>query len=250
VGIKWAATACLACPNCLIGGETSCDFAAASGFITPGTFQQYVLSPAHYVTPIPDAITDLAGAAPLMCGGITVYTALKKAGVRFGDWVLVMGAGGGLGHLAIQYAKALGAQVVGLDAGTKEEFCKSLGADAFLDFTKFASDAELAAKVKEITGGGAKIVLACSSSSRAYGQAVSLLGFRGTLVCIGAPEGKDEPVGGYTLMGFISNELTITSVKSGNRLDAKECLEIAARGLVKTQYQLRKMNELTDVSVS
>lgn len=182
----------------------------------------------------------------MMCGGVTVYTALKRAGVKFNDWVLIVGSGGGLGHLAIQYAKALGARVLGLDTSSKAAFCESLGCDAFLDFTSY-SPADLTSKIKEITGGGARIVLQCSSSVKAYAQAVDWLGFRGTLVCLGVPEGEEEPIGGAKVGPMIGLELTIFAIKSGNRLDAKECLEIAARGLVKTQFQLRKMEELTNV---
>jgi propanol-preferring alcohol dehydrogenase len=71
-----------------------------------------------------------------MCGGITVYAALKRANIQYGDWVVISGAGGGLGHLAIQFAKVLGARVLSLDVGSKEHFCLDLGADAFADFTR------------------------------------------------------------------------------------------------------------------
>ncbi|KAF8851330.1 NAD(P)-binding protein [Acephala macrosclerotiorum] len=262
VGIKWAADACLNCgiisflarvstfsslaDNCLEGGETCCPFGTVSGYLTPGTFQQYCLAPAKYVTPIPEDM-DLASAAALMCGGITVYTALKRAKLQHGQWVLISGAGGGLGHLAIQYAKALGAKVVAIDADSKRDFCLDLHADTFIDFMKHDSDASLAAEVKKITGKGARIALVCSSSNRAYNQAVSFLGFRGTLVCLGVPEGTSLPIEGAKVGDLIDKELTIFAIKSGNRLDAKECLEIAARGLVKTHYQLRKMESLTEI---
>lgn len=248
VGIKYAADACLNCSICLEGGETSCPSARISGFYTPGTFQQYAISWAKYVTPIPSEITDLAGAAPLMCAGITLYTALKRAGVKHSDWVLVSGGGGGLGHLGIQYAKALGARVLAIDAGSKEEFCKSLGADIFLDFQKFPNPNELTTNIKEVTGGGARIILMCVSNQPAYDQAMSWLGFRGKLVAIGVPEGDAKPIAGVQVGPMINNEATVFAIKSGSRLDAKECLDIVAGGHVTTHYQLRKMEELTQVS--
>ncbi|KAI1852197.1 hypothetical protein JX265_013050 [Neoarthrinium moseri] len=244
VGIKWSASACLSCDNCLEGGETTCQTGTISGFLTPGTFQQYCLSPANYVTPIPEGI-DLAAAAPLMCGGVSVYTALKRARVQHGQWVVISGAGGGLGHLAIQYAKALGARVLALDAGEKEEFCLGLQADAFVNFTRYKDDKDIASEVQRITGSRAKVVLVCSSNNRAYDQAISFLGFRGTLACLGAPEGASVPIGGAKVNDLIGKELTIFANKSGNRLDAKESLEIAAAGKVKTQYQIRPMKDLT-----
>lgn len=157
---------------------------------------------------MPDNI-DLGGAAPLMCGGISVYAGLKRANVQHGQWVVISGAGGGLGHLAIQYAKVLGARVLALDAGSKEEFCLGFNADAFIDFTKYDTDAQLAAAVRAVTKESAKVVLMCSSSNRAYSQAISFLGFRGTLVCLGVPEGPQLPIGGAKVADLIGLELTI-----------------------------------------
>ncbi|KAH8686265.1 alcohol dehydrogenase [Ilyonectria robusta] len=244
VGIKYAADACLTCDNCLEGGESSCKKTKISGYFTPGTFQQYCLAPAHYVTPIPSGL-DLAAAAPLMCGGITVYTSLRTAGMRVGDWVVISGAGGGLGHLAIQYAKALGGKVLAVDTGAKEELCRSLGANEFVDFTKFSTDADLAARVKDITSGGARVALMCASSSRAYAQAMSWLGFRGTVACVGIPEKEGALI--PNIVAMVTDELRIIATKTGNRLDAKQCLELAASGGVTPQYQLRKMEDLSSV---
>jgi len=243
VGIKYAADACLNCDNCLIGGETTCPSVKVSGYYTPGTFQQYVVSSATYVTPIPDGI-ELASAGPLMCGGITVYTALKRSRTKFGDWVLISGAGGGLGHLGIQYAKAIGARVIALDHGSKRGLCEELGADAFVDFTKFGKDEDLKAEVWKISKNGVKTVLNCVSNNKSYSQAMGFLGFRGTLVCIGVPEVE---LLGISVGTMIQMEQTIFAIKAGNRQEAKECLDIAARGLVKTHYKLRGMDSLTDI---
>jgi propanol-preferring alcohol dehydrogenase len=217
-----------------------------SGFYTPGTFQQYAISYAKYVTPIPTAITDLAGAAPIMCAGITLYAGLKRGGVKYGDWVLVSGAGGGLGHLGIQYAKALGAKVLAIDSAEKEKFCTSLGADVFLDFKQFDAGS-LTAKIHEISGGGVKIALMCVNHQAVYDQAVYWLGFRGKLVVIGVPEGEMKPIASAAAGIFINNEGSIFGIKAGNRAEAKECLEIVAAGKVVPKYELRKMEELTQV---
>lgn len=175
----------------------------------PGTFQQYVVSPASYVTPIPDSVTDLAAAAPLMCGGVSVYTALKRAGVKQGDWVVVSGAGGGLGHLAVQYARVLGGRVLGVDAGAKEALVRELGAEAFFDFTASASDEALAERVLEVTGGGAQIVMMCVGSARAYASGMSWLGFRGKLCCLGLPNPESEPALAANVLRMVALELSI-----------------------------------------
>lgn len=226
VGIKYAAGACLSCANCLQGGETTCTSAAdyrISGYLYPGTFQQYVVSPASYVTPVPDgALGDLAAAAPLMCGGVSVYAALKRAAVRQGDWVVVSGAGGGLGHLAVQYARVMGGRVLGVDLGSKEALVRQLGAEAFLDFAAFESDGALAAAVRGRTGGGAQVVLMCASSARAYASGMKWLGFRGKLCCLGLPEPESEPALAANILEMVTKELTImgeSSFASAVRLD-------------------------------
>ena len=88
VGIKWLAAVCGNCPPCLAGVDASCTSGKISGYYTPGTFQQYALAPATYVTPIPDALPSDA-AAPMLCGGVTVYSGLKKSGAQPGDWVVM-----------------------------------------------------------------------------------------------------------------------------------------------------------------
>jgi propanol-preferring alcohol dehydrogenase len=153
-----------------------------------------------------------------MCGGVTVYTALKRANIRHGQWVVVSGAGGGLGHLAIQYANALGAKTIALDAGSKEKFCLDLGATAFVDFTKFGSDAELAERIQTITTRGAKVAIVCSSSNRAYEQAISFLGFRGVVSCLGVPEGTPVPIASANVGDLITKELTIFGMSTFLRL--------------------------------
>lgn len=124
-----------------------------------------------------------------------------------------------------------------------------LDADEFIDFTEYPEPEALATKVKEVTGGGTRIARVAVSHQAVYDQAMDWLGFRGRLVCLGVPEGEVMPIAGARAGAMIGNELTVFAIKFGNWLEAKECLNIATRGLVKTQYQLRKMDELTDVSL-
>lgn len=247
VGIKYAADACLNCGICLEGGETSCPEAKISGYYTPGTFQQYLISWAKYVTPIPAEITDLASAAPLMCAGVTLYTALKRGGVKHNDWVVISGGGGGLGHLGIQYARAMGAKVLAIDAANKEDFCRGLGAQVYLDFRKYPSSEEMAKAIQEATGGGARLALMCVSSQSAYDEAIAWLGFRGKLVILGVPEGEARPIAGAVAGLMIGNEISIIAIKTGNRLEAKEALDIVAAGHVTPHYELRPMDQLTQI---
>ncbi|KAH7041146.1 alcohol dehydrogenase [Microdochium trichocladiopsis] len=249
VGIKYAADACLNCEPCLLGGETSCTQVKISGFYTPGTFQQYCLTSAKYATVIPDGLPSDA-AAPLMCAGITVYSALTRGGVKPGDWVLVTGAGGGLGHLGVQYARALGARVLAVDHGSKEDLCRSLGADEFVDFSQFPAneppgESQMAARIRELTAGGVKIALMCSSNSGTYEQAVYWLRFRGTIVCVGVPDNAAVMAG--SPMMFLEKELRMIGVKTANRQEAVETLALAAKGAIKTHFEVRPMGELTQI---
>jgi len=172
VGIKWIAAVCGTCPACLSGHDGVCFNQRVSGYYTPGTFQQYVTSQATYVTPIPDGL-DSAAAAPMLCAGVTVFSALRKSGALSGEWVAIMGAGGGLGHIAVQMAaRGMGMRVVAIDAGSKKDICLESGAEEFIDFTASKSVDE---DVKKVTGGlGAHAVLVLTAANAAYAMYVNL----------------------------------------------------------------------------
>ena len=166
VGIKWVAFICGACPACLFGHDGVCFNQKISGYYHPGTVQQYVVSAANYVTPIPDGL-DSASAAPMLCAGVTVYSALRKSNTQSGNWVVLLGAGGGLGHLAVQIAsRGMGLRVIGIDQGSKEEFVRKSGAEHFIDHT---ASKDVAEDVKALTGGlGAHAVLVLTAANGAY----------------------------------------------------------------------------------
>ncbi|KAK0721781.1 alcohol dehydrogenase [Lasiosphaeria miniovina] len=253
VGIKWVAGVCGTCMACLAGRDAICANVKISGLYTPGTFQQYVLAPANYVTPIPDGVPSEM-AAPLLCGGITVYAALRKSGAQPGECVVIPGAGGGLGHLAVQIAsRGMGLRVIGIDTGDKEALVRSLGAEAFIDLTKYSRDKEgsdkLVADVRAATPRvtGAASVIVCTGSNTAYGQSMSFLGFDGSVVCVGLPEGDSVPITGAIPGAMVAQELRIVGSAVGNRKEAIETLDMAARGVVRTHFTLEPMSKLTDV---
>ncbi|KAL7408733.1 chaperonin 10-like protein, partial [Mrakia frigida] len=136
VGIKWLADSCLHCEECGKGFESSCGQAKNSGFSVDGSFQQWAVSWGAHLTPIPAGF-PLANAAPILCAGVTVYKALKEAAILKGEVVVIPGAGGGLGHLAVQYAKAMGYRVIAIDSGAeKEKLLASYGVTDFIDYQK------------------------------------------------------------------------------------------------------------------
>ncbi|KAJ5915520.1 hypothetical protein N7466_011453 [Penicillium verhagenii] len=260
VGIKWVSSACGNCPPtnlaptpvpCQAGSDGLCFNQKVSGYYTPGTFQQYALGPANYVTPIPDSLSS-AEAAPMLCAGVTVYSALKRSNARPGQWVVISGAGGGLGHLAVQLAsRGMGLRVIGIDHGSKEELVKASGAEHFVDITQFPRDDKgeaLKKHVKGLADGlGAHAVLVCTAANAAYAQALPLLRFNGTVVCVGIPENEPQAIANAFPGIFVNSLATVTGSAVGNRVEAVETLAFAARGVLKVHYRVEKMEALTEV---
>merc|ERR1712000_407702 len=120
-GVKWINGTCLACDFCQRSDEPLCAQALLSGYTVDGTFQQYCIAKAAHVARIPKEC-DLEAIAPVLCAGITVYKGLKESGARPGETVAIVGAGGGLGSLACQYAKAMGLRVIAIDGGNEKPF--------------------------------------------------------------------------------------------------------------------------------
>ena len=186
----------------------------------------------------------------MLCAGVTTYAALRKSGAKSGQWVVISGAGGGLGHIAIQLAvRGMGFRVIGIDAGPKEKIVLDSGAEHFVDVLAH-DDKSIEAEVKKLTsdGLGAHAVIVCTANNKAYAQALGFLRFGGTLVCVGMPEGT--PVGIQTAYPatLVGKGWNITAVAVGNRKDAIDTLDFAARGLVKTHFRLEKMDHLAEVS--
>ncbi|OOF93723.1 hypothetical protein ASPCADRAFT_209010 [Aspergillus carbonarius ITEM 5010] len=251
VGIKWVSGICGNCEPCHTGADGMCFNHQVSGYYTPGTFQQYALGPANYVTPIPDGLAS-DEAAPMLCAGVTVYAALKRSNARPGQWVVISGAGGGLGHLAVQLAsKGMGLRVIGIDHGSKEELVKASGAEHFVDITQFPRDdkgAGISTHIKALADGlGAHAVLVCTASNIAYAQAPLFLRFNGTLVCVGIPENAPQAIATAFPGRLIAQQITITGSAVGTRKEAIETLNFAARGIIKAHFRTEKMEALTGI---
>ncbi|BCS28422.1 putative secondary metabolism biosynthetic enzyme [Aspergillus puulaauensis] len=249
VGIKWIASACGNCMPCLAGADGICVNSQVSGYTCPGTFQEYVLAPARYVTPIPNGLASEV-AAPLLCGGVTVYSALKKSRAQPGDWVVIAGAGGGLGHLGVQLGgRGMGFRIIGLDVGPKESFIRECGAEAFIDIASYPSGDGSKGVIDEvlaITGGtGAAAAIICSASNAAYSDALSYLKFNGTLVCVGVP-GEAKPIANSYPHLMVGKQLAIVGSNVGNRREAMETLVMAKR-VVTTPVRVEKMDNINEV---
>ncbi|KAL0580860.1 alcohol dehydrogenase [Marasmius crinis-equi] len=242
VGIKWLADSCLNCEQCRKGREQNCPEAKLSGFTVDGTFQEYVVSYVNHVTPIPEGIPSDA-AASVLCAGVTVYRAIKYSETQAGDWIVLPGAGGGLGHLAIQYARVRGLRVIAIDTGNeKRDLCLKLGAERFVDFKETKSIVE---DVKAIADGeGAHSAVVTSASPAGYQQAVDYLRPGGTLMAVGLPgDAKLEA----SIFFTVFKSIKVLGSYVGNRQDAREAIEIAARGDVKVHFVSKPMGALKEV---
>jgi propanol-preferring alcohol dehydrogenase len=238
VGVPWLYSACGHCEYCLSAWETVCGEAEYGGYTKNGGFAEYVLADPDYVAHVPAGLSAQQ-AAPLICAGITTYKGLKETEARPGDWVAISGAGG-LGHLAIQYAKVMGLRVCAIDIDDgKLAHATRLGAD----FVVNALHGDPAEAVKKGTSGGAHGVLITAPSLSAFKQGVGMTRKRGTCVLVGLPPGE-FPV---PLFDVVANCITIRGSFVGTREDMAETLAFAAEGKVTADIELQPLSAINDV---
>jgi propanol-preferring alcohol dehydrogenase len=238
VGVPWLYSACGHCEHCLAAWETVCGEAQFGGYTKNGGFAESVLADPDYVAHIPAGLSANE-AAPIICAGIITYKGIKETRARPGEWIAVSGAGG-LGHLAVQYAKAMGLQVCAIDIDDgKLAHAKRLGADVVVN----ANTEDPAAAVKKATGGGAHGVLITAPSLNAFNQGVGMTRKRGTCVLVGLPPG-DFPL---PLFDVVANCITVRGSFVGTRQDMAECLALAAEGKVKADIELQPLSSINDV---
>jgi len=238
VGVPWLYSACGHCEYCLTAWETVCAEAEFGGYTKNGGFAEYLLADPAYVAHIP-AKLDPKQAAPLICAGITTYKGIKETKARPGEWIVISGAGG-LGHLAIQYAKIMGLHVCAVDIDdAKLALARKLGADVVVN----AKHGDADEAVKKATSGGAHGVLITAPSLSAFKQGVGMTRKRGTCVLVGLPPG-DFPV---PLFDVVANCITIRGSFVGNREDMAETLAFAADGKVRADIELQPLSAINDI---
>jgi len=239
-GVKWINGTCLQCDFCQQSDEPLCAKALLSGYTVDGTFQQYCIGKAAHVARLPKDI-DLAAVAPVLCAGITVYKGLKESGAKPGQTVAIVGAGGGLGSLAQQYAKAMGLKTIAIDTGDdKKKMCTELGSYAFIDFAKSKN---LVKDVQAATedGLGPHAVILVAVNEKPFQQAAEYVRPRGTVICIGLPAGA------YLRAPVFESVIKMVTIKGsyvGNRRDSAEAIEFFRRGLIKAPYQVVGLSQL------
>ena len=236
VGMPWLHSACGRCHHCMGGWETLCLDQKNTGYSVNGGFAEYVLADPNYIGHIPDGL-DLAPAAPVLCAGVTVYKGLKETDTRPGQTVVISGIGG-LGHLAVQYGKAMGLSVVAVDiAEDKLELAKSLGADMTIN----AMEEDPVTAVQGI--GGAEGVLVTAVAGKSFEQGVGMLARGGTMSLVGLPP-EDFPL---SIFDVVLNRKTIRGSIVGTRNDLSEALQFAAEGKVASHYSLDSLDNINGI---
>lgn len=237
VGVPWLYSACGCCDHCITGWETLCESQQNGGYSVDGGFAEYVIADARYVGHLP-ANTNFLEMAPILCAGVTVYKGLKETEVKPGEWVAISGIGG-LGHVAVQYAKAMGMHVAAIDVGNdKLELAKRLGADLVVN----AKEQNPGEFLKKETGGmhGA---LVTAVSPIAFKQGLETLRRKGTMALNGLPPGNFD----LSIFDTVLNRITIRGSIVGTRKDLQEAIEFAVEGKVKANVTAAKLEDINDV---
>ena len=238
VGIAWLHDACGHCEYCITGWETLCEAQHDSGYSVNGSFAEYAIGAAAYVARLPRDV-DFAAMAPILCAGVTTYKGIRETEARPGEWIAISGIGG-LGHLAIQYATAMGLNVVAVDvAEDKLALARTLGASAAID----ARSAHAVQEVLDATGGGAHGVLVTAVSPKAFSQALNFMRRRGTMSLVGLPPGDFAT----PIFDVVLKRLTIRGSIVGTRKDLAEAVAFASAGKVRPTIERRRLEDVNEV---
>ncbi|WP_430383445.1 alcohol dehydrogenase [Streptomyces sp. P10-4] len=218
VVVGWFGGSCGHCRPCRQGDFIVCTRLKVPGWAYDGGFAERVIAPVDALARIPEGVSA-SDAGPMACAGVTTYNGLRRSSARPGDLVAVLGLGG-LGHLGVQYAVAMGFETVAIARGAeKADFAKRLGAHHYVDSTAETSVAEALRSL-----GGAKAVLATAGSSAAITATVDGLAPRGELIVIGA---TPEPLA-ISPVQLIMTGLVVRGHPSGTAQDVEDTLAFSA----------------------
>ncbi len=237
VSIAWLGSACGECRYCVDGRETLCEKQHNSGYSIDGAFAEYAVASATYVVPVPDGVSSI-DAAPLSCAGVTTYKAVKVAQVKPTELVGVFGIGG-LGHLAVQYARLMGGTVVAVDIEQpKLELAATLGAEHLVN----ASILDPVVTIQEL--GGLDVAVVLAASPRVFEQAFASLRRGGRLVCVGLP--ADGGAMSIPIFETVLKGITIIGSIVGTRQDLAEVFALHAAGKTRVIAETRSLDDVND----
>jgi len=240
VAIPWLYESCGHCEYCTTGRETLCRNVKNAGYTVDGAMAEQAIVVADYVVKVPDNL-DPAAATSITCAGVTTYKAVKVSDIRPGQWIGVFGIGG-LGSLAVQYAKnVFGARVVAFDINDdKLVFAKEVGADVTVNSLK-ENPKE---KVLEITDGkGLDACVVTAVAKAPFNQAVDVVKAGARVVAVGLPVDKMD----LDIPRLVLDGIQVVGSLVGTRQDLKEAFQFAAEGKVVPRVTLRKLEEINDI---
>jgi len=237
VAIAWLANACGSCRHCLGGWETLCLSQQNSGYSVNGTFAEYTVVQAAFATLVPDGVSS-RDAAPLACAGVTTYKAIKVARVAAAETVAIFGVGG-LGHLAVQYARIAGAIVIAVDIhDDKLSLASELGADHVINAAVTDPVAAIAAL------GGADVAIALAASPASFDQAFQSLRRGGRLVCVGLP--AEDATMALPIFDTVLNGKSVIGSIVGTRNDLTDVFALHAAGRTRVEIVDRTLDEVNE----
>src|ERR1700730_4639620 len=236
VALPWLGYACGTCEYCVSGWETLCERQLNTGYAIDGSHAEYAKASAAYVGAVPSGL-DPFDAAPLTCAGVTTYKAVKGSGARSSDLVAIFGIGG-LGHLALQYAKIAGATVVAVDVtAQKLAMSKRLGAD----YTINGKTQDPVEAIKKL--GGADSVICVAVGARVYEQAFKALRRGGTLVFVAMPADNYMQL---PIFETVLNGIKIVGSIVRTPLDLAEVYQLHAAGRTEVIYETRRLEQVNE----
>ena len=238
VGVPWLYTACGHCRHCLGGWETLCESQLNTGYSVNGSFAEYVVADPDYVGHLPANIS-FQQIAPILCAGVTVYKGLKVTDTKPGDWVVISGICG-LGHMAVQYALAMGLNVAAVDIDdAKLALARKLGAVVTVN----ALHEDPGTAIRRATGGGAQGVLVTAVGTTAFRQAIDMVARGGTVALNGLPPGEF----GLPIFDVVLEGITVRGSIVGTRLDLQESIDFAAAGKVRATIETARLEDINTI---
>jgi propanol-preferring alcohol dehydrogenase len=234
VAMPWLGHACGECRFCMDGRENLCEQQYNNGYGVDGGYAEYMLADAHFATPVPDGITALE-AAPLTCAGVTTYAAIKNAHVTPGETVVVFGIGG-LGHLAVQYARLVGAKVIAVDVSDEKlALATELGADHVVN----AERTDPVQAIRDHGGADAAVVLAVAPV--VFDQAFQALNRGGRLILVSLPA---DGVITLPIFDIVLKGISVIGSIVGTRQDLAEVFALHAAGRTRVITQTRELEQV------
>jgi propanol-preferring alcohol dehydrogenase len=237
VAIPWLGTSCGNCRYCVAGWETLCPKQQNTGYSVNGGYAEYAVAFAHGAVRVPDAVSSF-DAAPLTCAGVTTYKAIKVAKVTPAERVAIFGIGG-LGHLAVQYARIVGGLVTAVDVEeTKLKLAERLGADHLVD----ASSTDPVAAIQDV--GGADVAIVLAANPKVFEQALASLSYGGRLVMVALP--ADNAALSVPIFSTVLGARSVIGSIVGTRQDLAEVFALHAAGRTEVIAETRRLDEINE----